>query len=217
MGNHDLKDSSILSDVYKAMTMKCYFWNNRATTGTINIVFKGFASFLAKKKSKDKPAALCLRDNNDGFHFGAIVEFLKAEESGGDEGSWSLSYTFDENDIDPNTMDIYNIPESQEAKDVIEKVAFKTEGIFFSYTNKTDNDEDNSKEKTATPEELMCIIFDCIRSYMKANVTIDPVLNITGIAKLTAVADANTNSVIIGIEPDAELRQIIKDDKVIDK
>ena len=61
----------------------------------------------------------------------------------------------------------------------------------------------------------MIVVFDVIRDYMRMNITQDPVLIITGVAKMTAVADTNSNNVIIGIEPDEKIRQYVKDDASI--
>ena len=62
----------------------------------------------------------------------------------------------------------------------------------------------------------MIIVMDVIRDYMRANLTIDPVLTIANIAKFTAVADTTNKDVIIGIEPDEMLRQMVKGDSSID-
>lgn len=211
----NLEQSTIYDDVQKEMTMYSFFWNTMATAATIKVMYKGLALFLSRKKSKDKPVAAMIVDDNDGFHFGAICEFQKAEEAGGDEGSWSLGFTYDPNDIDPSTMDIYKSKDSQEVKDAIKDAGYD-EGVSFKYPNIKDPNKKEEETRTATPDMLMNICADCIKNYMRANVTVDPVLIITDIAKLTAVADANTNDVIIGIEPDAVLRQIIKDDSSID-
>ena len=210
-----LEESQIIDNVQKEMMMYNFFWNAKATQATINVMYKGLALFLSRKKSKDKPVAAMIVDDNDGFHFGAICEFQKAEEAGGDEGSWSLGFTYDKNDIDPSTMDIYVSKESQELKSAFVDAGY-TEGVTFKYPNLKDSDKKEEETRIATPDMLMNICADSIKNYMRANVTIDPVLIIKGMAKLTAVADANTNDVIVGIEPEAELRQIIQDDSSID-
>jgi hypothetical protein len=73
-----------------------------------------------------------------------------------------------------------------------------------------DND-DKTVQNDGSPNELITTVFDIIRDYMKANVTIDPQLDITNYCVMTARADGT--DVAIGIEPDAKLKQHVKDDK----
>ena len=169
------------------------------------------AAFLGQKKNKDFPVSVGIYDNNDKFHFGGIVEFQKAEEEGGDEGSWSIVFTFDENDIDKNTTKIYKIPEDQEANKTLAATAYEKEGMYYTFME----NEDKNVQNDGSPQELMIVVFDVICDYMRMNITQDPVLIITGVAKMTAVADTNTNNVIIGIEPDEKIRQYVKDDASI--
>lgn len=213
----ELAESTIYSEVYKRMSMLGYFWNNDATNVLIDTTFKGMATFLASKKSKDKPVACVLDDINGEFHFGAVVEYQKAEEEGNDEGSWALAYTYDKNDIDPATMDVYHFQESQEMKTAFINVSYDIYGMRFMHEDVKEDEKKLEQINNATPDKLLNVVIDTVRDYMRQNVTIDPVLNISFVGKLTAIADANTNDVIIGIEPNAELRQIIKDDSSINK
>ena len=208
----EITESSIFNEVYKVMCSRDYAWNEEMTIRVIRSVFKGYASFLGEKKSKDNPVAIGLYDKNDKLHFAGIVEYQKSEEEGTDEGSWTLSYTFDENDIDKNITKIYKVPEDQEACAELTTVAYETEAVTFTFASNPDPNVTND----GSPSELMIIVMDVIRDYMRANLTIDPALTIANIAKFTAVADTTNKDVIIGIEPDEMLRQMVKGDSSID-
>lgn len=204
----EIMETTIFNEIYKIMSSRDYGWGDNASSAIIRSTVEGMAAFLGQKKNRDFPVSVGVYDNNDVFHFGAIVEFQKAEEEGGDEGSWTLSYTFDGNDIDKNTTKIYKIPEDQEANKTIASTAYEKEGMYFTFIE----NDDNNVQNDGSPQELIITVFDVIRDYMRMNITQDPVLNITGVAKLTAVADTNSNNVIIGIEPDEKMRQYVKDD-----
>jgi hypothetical protein len=202
----NLLESSIYENVMKEMTqIRTYRWDDNTTASIIFSTLEGMADFLGKKKSKDNPVAVVILDKNGGFHFGASVEFDKEAES--EEGSWSLNYTFKESDIDATNTTVYKIPESKEADKCLVDAAFKSYGMRYTFM---DND-DKTVQNDGSPNELITTVFDIIRDYMKANVTIDPQLDITNYCVMTARADGT--DVAIGIEPDAKLKQHVKDDK----
>ena len=202
----NLIESSIYENVLKEMTqIRGYRWDDNSTASIIFSTLEAMAQFLGQKKSKDHPVAVCIYDKNGGFHFGASVEFDKEDES--EDGSWSLNYTFKESDIDAANTTVYKIPESQEACAVLVDVAFKGYSMRYTFVE----NPDKSVMNDGSPTELITCIFDIIRDYMKANVTIDPQLDITNYCVMTARADGT--DVSIGIEPDAKLKQHVKDDK----
>ena len=207
----EIMETTIYNEIYKIMSSSDYGWGDNASSAIIRSTIEGMAAFLGQKKNKDFPVSVGIYDNNDKFHFGGIVEFQKAEEEGGDEGSWSIVFIFDENDIDKNTTKIYKIPEDQEANKTLAATAYEKEGMYYTFME----NEDKNVQNDGSPQELMIVVFDVIRDYMRMNITQDPVLIITGVAKMTAVADTNTNNVIIGIEPDEKIRQYVKDDASI--
>ena len=207
----EIMETTIYNEIYTIMSSRDYGWGDNASSAIIRSTIEGMAACLGQKKNKDFPVSVGIYDNNDKFHFGGIVEFQKAEEEGGDEGSWSIVFTFDENDIDKNTTKIYKIPEDQEANKTLAATAYEKEGMYYTFME----NEDKNVQNDGSPQELMIVVFDVIRDYMRMNITQDPVLIITGVAKMTAVADTNTNNVIIGIEPDEKIRQYVKDDASI--
>ena len=59
--------------------------------------------------------------------------------------------------------------------------------------------------------ELVTVVLDALYDYMRANVTLDPVLQMDNYFTMTAEA-VNDGSVYVGIEPSAILKQYVKDD-----
>ena len=203
----NLVESSIYENVVKEMIeIRGYRWDDKTTATVIFSTFEAMAKFLGKKKSKDNPVALFICDKNGYFHFGASVEYDKEAEND-EDGSWSLNYSFNENDFDLNNTTVYKVPESQEADAMLAEVAFK--GYSMRYVFATNDDK--TTQNDGSPTELITTVFDIIRDYMKANVTIDPQLDITNYCVMTARADGN--DVSIGIEVDPKLKQHVKDDK----
>jgi hypothetical protein len=202
-------ESGINLQVSKTFTNRNYGWNDFATESCIKTLFEGAAIFLGKNKSKDTPTALVFKDIDGRFHFGAYVQFHKQEEEGTDEGSWTLSYTYNEDDIDPKWA-IYDFTESQVAYKAIIDIAHDKFGINFKYAPK----DDNNKICEGSAQELLITIMDVIFDYMRANVSIDPVLEFPGYFTMTS--EISGNSVYVGIEPSEQMKQHVKDDSEIE-
>ena len=198
-------ESSIPMQIMKTFTSRDYGWNDFVSEACIKTLFEGAAIFLGKNKSKDTPVALVFKDANDKFHFAAYVQFHKQEEEGADEGSWTLNYTFNDEDIDAKWK-VYTFPESQAAYAVIADHGHDEYGLVFKFMPKDDNG--NICEGSA--QELFCTILDVIFDYMRSNVSIDPVLEFTNLFTMTG--EIAGNNVYIGIEPSEHLKQHVKDD-----
>lgn len=69
-------------------------------------LFVATSDLLNRVKSKDKPASLIFEKLNNVFLAAATVEYI-ANEDASQPGSYSLSWTFDENDVPANTNKIY--------------------------------------------------------------------------------------------------------------
>lgn len=203
-------ESTIPMQVGKIMSNRNYAWNDFCTESCIKTIFEGMAVFLGKKKSKDTPVALEVRDINDKFRFGAFVQYHKQDEESADEGSWTLNYTFDEDEIDRKNWKVSSFPEDQVASGIIEDIAYTQWGMIFKFLPK----DNNNNVCEGSPQELICTVLDVIYDYMRTNVTTDPVLEFTNY--FTATAALNGESVYVGIEPSALLKQHVKDDSGID-
>lgn len=200
-------ECTIPQHVLKVMQSRSYIWDDFSTEALIKTAFETGAIFLSRHKSKDTTTALIFRDMEDKFHFASYVQFHKQEEEGSDEGSWTLNYTFDENDIDTKNWTVFTFPSDQEAKHLLEDIAFTQYGIIFKYMEK----DSMGKICKGSSAELVNVVLDGIFDYMRANVTLDPVLVMDNFFTMTAEA-VNDGSVYVGIEPSALLKQYVKDD-----
>jgi hypothetical protein len=205
-------ESSINMNVGKIMANLSYGWNDLCTETTIKTLIEGSAVYLGRNKSKDRPVCVELRDMNDKFHFGMYVQYIKQDEDGADEGSWALSMTFDEKDIDHDNWTIVKYPDDQVLAGIIYDVGYTRYGAYYKYSPK----ETNNTVCDGSPQELFCICVDGIVEYMRANVAIDPELEMTNYFTASAKLEGD-GSVYIGVEPSALMKQHIKDDAAIDQ
>ena len=106
--------STINQEIQKRMLDKQIAWNDQLSENCIYGLFEAFGVFLGKHKSKDNPVAVILNDFNGGYHFGAFVQFIPQNEESTDEGSWALSYSFDENDIDSKNWKVFTFNDDPE-------------------------------------------------------------------------------------------------------
>lgn len=207
----NLLETSIMSAVKDEFYKDQFSWNDYCTEVCVKTVMESMAIFLGKNKSKDQPVALIIKDFNDQFVFAAYVQFHKQQEEGADEGSWTLNYTYDEDDIDTKNWKLYYIPDDQEAIAILYDVAFSKYCMRFISQPK----DDNEKYCKGSAQHIVLVILRAIYDYMRANVTKDPVLQVTDFFTMTA--EINGDSVYVGIEPSALLKQHVKDDSDIDK
>ena len=205
-------ESTICQEIGKIMLNRSYGWNDHCSEVTIKTVFEGFSVYLGRNKNKDTTVCAILKDVNDKFHFAAYVQYQKQDEEGADEGSWTLNMTFDEKDIDKENWTIVSYPEDPVLAGIVSDIGYSRYGAYYQFAPKNNVNE----VCDGSPQELMCTCIDVIASYMRANVANDPELEITGYATLTAKLEAD-NSVYIGVEPSALMKQHVKDDAAIDK
>ena len=200
----NFKESTILQEVMKKEQIKSYGWSNYLTETCFKSLFEGMALFLGRVKSKDQAVALEIVDQDDKMHFAAIVEYHKDETT--DAGAFSISYTFDENDIDDKNTKIYKFPEDNMAYTALIDITYSKWGVAFTNKEK----DDNGATCEASPRELFIDCIDSLKDYMKIAVNQDPQLEFP--EYFTATAEINGDSVYISIEPSAILKQHIKED-----
>ena len=196
-------ESNLPMNINQRFSDNSFLWSDQLSEATIQALLVAFAKFLSNKKNKDKIIAIVLTDFTDSFHFGAYVQYVKEENEDG--GSWQLNYTFNENDIDPKTMEIHNFSEA-ECRMMFEDIGYRKIGIMWSYMS----EDSSNKPSEACSQSTMVMIFDCIKEYMRANVNYDNKLNIVDYMVFTAELDGD---IYISCEPSAILKQYIKEDQ----
>ena len=198
-------ESTVPMQVSKIMLDRNYGWGEHSTLVTIKTLIEGFAVYLGRNKSKDTPVAATLVGLNDKFYF------QKQDEEGADEGSWTLSMTFDEKDIDYDNWTVAKYPHDPVLSGIIYDVGFTRYGANFVFSPK----DNVGTICEGSPQELFCTIVDVIVDYMRANVSIDPQLELTNYFTITATLETD-GSVYLGVEPSALMKQHVKDDSDID-
>lgn len=199
----NLSETSIYTTIYTEFSNRDFTWSKKCSKSSIYSYFQGTAAFLDKVKNKDVPVAAKVCDIMGNFCIGAYVTFQKSEEEGTDD-EFILSFTFDENDIEKNWT-VYDFSENVEYFDAVANVAYTVYGMTYQFRPK----DDNNQSCEGSPQDVLCTIFNVIKEYMRANVTIDPSLVITDLVELTA-AIADDQSVVIGFEPSFDLAQMVK-------
>lgn len=204
-------ESTICMQIGKEMSSRNYGWNDRCTEVTIKTMIEGFAVYLGRNKSKDRPLAVELKDANDKFHFGMVAQYIKQDEEGADDGSWALTMTFDEKDIDRENWTVVSYPEDQVLDSIVYDVGYSRYGAYYKFSPKDNNNE----VCEGSPQELFCACIDGIANYMRANASVDPQLELENYFTCTAKLEGD-GSIYIGVEPSALMKQHIKDDAAID-
>lgn len=205
----NLLTSSIISEVGKIMGSRKYGWNDKCTEVSLETMIEGFAVYLGRNKSKDTPLAIKLVDMNDKFHFGMYVQYIKQEEDNGEEGSWNLGMTFNENDIDSENWNVVKYPDDPVLMGIVADVGYTVYGAHFKFVPK----DSNGVISEGSPQEIFCTIIDVVADYMRSNVAIDPDLELPKYFTMTAKLEGD-GSVYIGVQPSALIKQHIKEDSL---
>ena len=181
---------------------KNFLWDKIFSERAVRLLFEGMAKDLGTVKRKGAIMGAQIRDiKSDKFFIGAYVENNMSEDG---EDSFSLTYTFNEDDMK-------DIPRENIAQ--LSDTVFHYTVADMSMTNYGLSLEVfNGRDYLA---DVMCVAARAVRDYMIANVDIDPELDIPDIVKCTAEHDGN--DVIIGISPYEVLKQHVKDDRVSEK
>ena len=201
----DFKETNICMELNKIMSARQYGYDDECTLRNVGILFQGMAVYLGGAKSKDNPVAVILTDYQGNFHFGAYVQYLKPDDS--DEGSWTLNYTFNEDDIDKDNWKVVNLTEDNEAFDMMNRLAQTQFGVRYKFNPR----DDNNRVNEGSAQELLCTTIDVVKNYMKANVTIDPDMQFDRYFTMSAKLESDY-SVYIGVVPSALMKQYVKDD-----
>lgn len=166
----------------------------------------GITSCLANIKNKDIPVAFVIREPNDEFIIGAVVEYFKNEDDPSKPGNWNYSWTFDKDDIPENA-----------------KVCSLYDGEYSAFfTNASANKFNMGFHKYEYFGDMSRYLFKVIKKWLKDNagktdengVAIDGV-ECPGVIQFRVAVE--NDEVVMSAEPDGEIKQMIKDDAAIEK
>lgn len=202
-------ESTIPNSILQRMDMLSFFWRNELSETCVKSLIESMARFLSIKKSKDKTVAVVLKDLNDNFVFAAYSTFVPQTETGADDGSYSINYTYDEHELNDKTMVIYEFNDP-EMRAEFENTAYIKDGLVWKFHEADDPD----RPCEASSVNINAIIMNTIREYMESNVNFDNQLNINGYMIFTAEIESGGN-VYISCEPSPVIKQFMKDDNSI--
>jgi len=192
------EETNLSNEILKAITEKLrYGWDLEFSVDGVKMLLEGMAKYLAEVKEKGKVHAAVVEDLKGNFHIGAFVEYVKGEGEKSGEASYVLTYTFNADNI-KETYVKANLGDPV-FHHIIADVGLTQHGLSF---RKLDDKE------FLTP--TMCVIADCIKNYLHANASIDPVVELDNYFKASAEIDGD--KIYYKITPGEILKQHIKAD-----
>jgi hypothetical protein len=181
--------------IFKTLSEKLnYGWDLSFSKDVVKILMEGIAKYLGEVKDKNKVKALKIVDNKGTFYMAGFVEYHETEDG---KGSFSLTYTFEPDDIKKE----WDSVESKDAmvRNIFADIGYSNYGIAFKST-----------EGISYINPIMCAIADCIKEYLRANVQLDPGIELENY--FTASAELEGDKVYCKIIPGEILKQHVKDD-----
>jgi len=193
------EETGIDNEILKVMTEKLHYgWDTSFSRDSVKMLIEGLAKYLGEVKDKKVVKAAVLEDLKGNFHFGAFVEYNQTEDG---KGSFSLTYTFDKDDIKPEFEKV--TASNPVLHHILADVGLTKYGISFK-----------SFEGQEFIVPTMCVVADCIKAYLHANVSIDPTVELEDFFEATAQLDGD--AVYYSLTPSAIVKQHIKADADIE-
>ena len=166
-----------------------------------DILFTASANLLSNIKSKEKPAALVLRAVNGVFIAAGFVQFFDNADDANQPGSWSLAWSFNEEDIPENAL-ICTLGDGQ------------VQPYFISYAS----DKFGLQFKdSAAFENLLVESVIYLKKWLdeNANETEQVTVELDGV--FTGRVAVENGEKVFAIDMDGLVKQLIKDDASIEK
>lgn len=167
----------------------------------LNVVFSGTAGLLnGAKAGVDKPIAMVFRKINKDFIAAAIVEYF-ANEDPKIPGNFSMTWTFYEEDIPANA----------------EIVDFDNKSVFQYYIGFAGSKYGMDFERESYITILATTILEESKKWLDENVKESDIteVEVPGVCLFRAAVDNGEK--VFAIEPEGEIKALIKNDAVIEK
>ena len=179
---------------------KCYTISAGHTDKMFDVLFTGTANLLNDVKTKDHPVAYVFNNVNGNFLAAAIVQYHPNEDTD-NPGNWSLVWTFYEKDIPDDAMKM--------SLAVVQT---------HSYFRQVAGEKHNFQFKTtATCVDLMSCTLIQLRKWLDENAKEDAVESIELDGVFVARVGVEDGAKVFTIEPEGEIKNLIKDDAAIEK
>lgn len=173
----------------------------------IKSFFTATSVYLSKTKvaKPDEAVALILTDVSGNFKFAAIVEYHENKDNPDEPGNWSYVMTFDENKIS-----------SLEKTKSVKKLLY-TSQVFMTILTTVAHDVAAISFQHQSYLYHACIIsIDTLLQVLDREAKTDEVVDIEFPGYFTASVAVEDGEKIFAITPDGHMKQIIKDDTVLD-
>lgn len=165
-----------------------------------DVIFTGTANLLSQAKSKDKATAFTFRKIDGSLIAAAVVQYFENEDKK-NPGNWSLVWTFDEADIPENSL-LIDFSDTQ-THSYFRAVAGEKYGMRFE----------------GVAELVDCLVYalSTLKKWLDENAKENAETSIELDGFFQARVAVENGEKIFAIEPDGEIKNLIKDDAAIEK
>lgn len=179
---------------------KCFDLAPEHTDKMFDTLFTGSANLLKAYESTEKPVAFIMKELNGNLIAAAVVRYFKSEEAN-TPGNFSLIWTFDPADIPEGSLEISI--DAPGAHSFFIAVAGSKYGIKFKDTSCLIN----------------CLSFagSQLKKWLDENAKEGSVIEISLDGVFQARVEVNNGEKCFAIEPEGEIKNIIKDDAAIEE
>ena len=179
---------------------KCTDLAPEHTGKMLDVVFTGTANLLNQAKSKDKATVFTFRKINGDLIAAAMVRFFENEDTN-NPGNWSLVWTFDDADIPAGAL-VIDLSDSQ-THSYFRAVAGEKYGMRF--------------EDTAAMTDCLTYALIHVKKWLDENAKEGAEVSLEFDGFFQARVAIENGEKVFAIEPDGEIKNLIKDDAAIEK
>lgn len=179
---------------------KCFDLAPEHTDKMFDTLFTGSANLLKACESTERPTAFIMKDLKGNLIAAAVVRYFKSEEAN-TPGNFSLIWTFDETDIPEDAVPVSI--DSAGAHSYFIAVAGSKYGIKFKDTSCLIN----------------CLSYSMVqlKKWLDENAKEGSIVEISLDGVFQARVEVSNGEKYFAIEPEGEIKNIIKDDSAIEE
>ena len=166
------------------------------------IAFKAITSYLSRLKSKENPITFIVDSYGKEVVCATVEYFADEKDNDSAEGSWTLTWSFDTEDIPANTKKYYLSNDTQ-SHTFFDMIGAHMYGMTFS-----------------SPGDLINTVssaFEEIKKYLDENAKENDIVGVELPEVFQARVTVENGVKIFSIEPAGEIKMLIKDDASIEK
>ena len=202
MKKFDFEKTSIPSQF--SINLKDYLdigWVDYRTKPFYHFMFQTITDILKSKQSTKTPKiGFSILDDKGNFKFGAILNFIKPEDTDEDDGgNWYLEFTFDQEDMSDLDVDIDN----------------HSDVYYRCLTNSAEHSLHAAFRDSSVAFSMIILAIETIINFLDVNA--DPAeeveLELPGIFTASVVVENDTK--IMSIVPGEIIKQYIKNDSAL--